>query len=45
MIKTKPIFGHIADKYDLSSTFFAISITSLVFLILYVLSLRTVEAD
>jgi len=37
--------GVIADKYGLSTTFFAISVASLVFLILYVLSLRTVKAD
>ncbi|MFC1616234.1 MFS transporter [Patescibacteria group bacterium] len=36
--------GYIADKYDLSTTFFVISVTSLVFLILYVLSLRKVKA-
>ena len=37
--------GYIADKYDLSTTFFAISISSIFFLILYVISLRKVEAD
>jgi len=37
--------GYIADKYDLATTFFAISIASILFLILYVLTLRTVEAD
>lgn len=37
--------GYIADKYDLSTTFFAISIASIFFLILYVLTLRKVEAD
>ncbi len=37
--------GYISDKYDLSTTFFAISISSIVFLILYVLTLRKVEAD
>lgn len=37
--------GYIADRHDLSTTFFAISISSIFFLILYVLSLRKVEAD
>lgn len=37
--------GTIADKYDLQTTFFAISVTSIFFLILYVLTLRKVEAD
>lgn len=37
--------GYIADNYDLSTTYFAISITSIFFLIMYVLSLRKVEAD
>ena len=37
--------GYIADRYDLSTTFFAISISSIFFLIIYVLSLRKVEAD
>lgn len=37
--------GYIADRYDLSTTFFVISINSILFLILYVLSLRKVEAD
>jgi MFS family permease len=37
--------GIIADKYGLPTTFFAISVASLVFLILYVLFLRTVKAD
>lgn len=37
--------GYIANKYDLPTAFFAISIASMTFLILYVLSLRTVEAD
>ncbi len=37
--------GYIADKYDLPTTFFAISVSSIFLLILYVLSLRKVEAD
>lgn len=37
--------GYMADKYDLSTTFFAISVTSIIFLIAYVVSLRKVEAQ
>ena len=36
--------GYIAEKYDLSTTFFVISISSMIFLILYILTLRKVEA-
>lgn len=38
------ITGFIASKYDLSTTFSAISISSIVFLILYVLTLKNVKA-
>jgi sugar phosphate permease len=37
--------GYIAHTYDLSLVFFTLSIGSIVFLIAYVLSLRSIEAD
>lgn len=36
--------GFLADNYDLSTAFFGMSIISMVFLILYILSLRKVQA-
>ncbi|QQS59938.1 MFS transporter [Candidatus Peregrinibacteria bacterium] len=37
--------GYVSERYDLSTTFFVIGISSIIFLISYMLVLRKVEAD